>query len=206
MRKLFSAKRKEEIEMQKSFIIGLSLVFMISSALAYTPQESKAIIKGAIDKYKAKNYIGCISDLKLYTEHDASNAIAWYYLGNSYMKISMKEDATKAFDKAIELDTVPQVTSYSIQAKLCMEDPMNCKYQVFSFDDILKLKLDPKNFIAETLAPKVENVELPKVKNPFNEEINKLIEHQYGSDIHPEAQNIVDQEKLREQQERINAR
>lgn len=193
--------------MQKALIIGLSLVVMLSytinCAFAYTPQESKKIINGAIAKYKAKNYVGCISDLKIYTTNDDKNAVAWYYLGNAYMRIAMKDDAMQAFDRAIALDTVPQVTAYSVQAKMCMEDPTSCKYQLFSKDDIAKLRLDPKKFFDELAIPKVE-VEEPTIQNPYYEEINKLISNKYTAGVHNDARRVLEQEKMRAEQARVN--
>lgn len=192
--------------MKKTFALGI-LIVLISyfanniTAQAYTPQESKAMIKQAIAKYKEKNYLGCISDLKIYTEADPENAVAWYYLGSSYMNIAMKDNANMAFDKVISLNTVPQLTSYSVQAQLCMNDPTKCKYQNFNYEEIQKLKENPINFFNELLnaEPKVE------IKDEDIIEIDKLIDGAYSDNIHPEAKAFIDQERIKIQQSKMNA-
>ena len=134
-----------------------ALIMSVISIFCFAPdtkaaENDKQVIKEAIAKYKAKNYLGCISDLKMYTAKETNNAVAWYYLGTSYMNIAMLGEAQDAFDKVIELNTVPQLTSYSIQAKLCMENQEKCKYQDFTYDEIKQLKSDPVKFLDSFLA------------------------------------------------------
>ena len=188
--------------MKKSLIAGLILTLMglstlniVYSAATNNSQE----IKDAIAKYKAKNYLGCISDLKYYTQRDSSSAVAWYYLGSSYMNIAMKSDAHAAFDKVVSLNTVPQLTSYAIQAKLCMENPANCKYQSFNADQIEQLRANPTGFLNSLLAPKEETKDAGVV------EIEKLIQGYYGNYLHPEAKEFVDEQKIKMQQLEINS-
>ena len=192
--------------MKKAFILGILIVLISyiansSTAQAFTQQESKAMIKQAIAKYKEKNYLGCISDLKIYTEVDPENAVAWNYLGSSYMNIAMKDNAKMAFDQVITLNTVPQLTSYSVQAKLCMDDPTKCRYQNFNYEEIQKLKENPVNFFNELLnaKPKVE------IKDEDIVEIDKLIDGEYGGNVHPEAKAFIDQERIKIEQSKMNA-
>lgn len=192
--------------MKKTFILGILIVlacyFSVDAVQAYTQQESKKIIQSAIAKYKEKNYLGCISDLKLYNESDQTSAVAWYYLGSSYMNIAMKDDARMAFEKVISLNTVPQLTSYAVQAQLCMDDPTKCNYQNFSFDEIQKLKENPQNFFNELLnASKIPEV----VKDANVVEIDKLIDGSYSGNVHPDAKAFIEQEKIKIQQSKMNA-
>lgn len=192
--------------MKKTFILGILIAlagyFTINTVQAYTPEESKEIIQGAIAKYKEKNYLGCISDLNLYNETDSSSAVAWYYLGSSYMNIAMKDDARMAFEKVISLNTVPQLTSYAVQAQLCMDDVSKCNYQNFSFEEIQKLRENPKNFFNELLnASKIPEV----VKDENVVEIDKLIDGTYTGNIHPDAKAFIDQERIKIQQSKMNA-
>lgn len=192
--------------MKKSFIFGILIALIChfsnyAIAEQFTQQESKALIKQAIAKYKGKNYLGCISDLKIYTEADPENAVAWYYLGSSYMNIAMKDDARVAFDRVIALNTVPQLTSYSVQAQLCMDDPTKCKYKNFTYEEIQKLRENPINFFNELLN-KPQQVE---IKDEDVVEIDKLIDGQYSGNVHPEAKAFIDQERIKIQQSKMNA-
>lgn len=193
--------------MKKTLILGILIASLIGvftintvNAAVYTQEESKQIIKEAIAKYKEKNYLSCISDLKLYTDKDPDNAVAQYYLGSAYMNVAMKDDARVAFDKVIELNTVPQLTSYAVQAKLCMENPIRCSYKNFNYEEIQKLRENPENFFNEI----VNAVKLPEIKDANVEEIDKLIDGAY-SGVHPDAKAFIDQERVKIQQSKMNA-
>lgn len=176
------------------------LFFPIAKALA---KEDVPAIKAAIAKYKQKNYIGCISDLRLYTTKDPTSAIAWYYLGTSYMNIAMKTDANFAFDRVIQLNTIPKLTSYAIQAKLCMDYPDKCNYQNFTYEEINQLRADPIGFIDQYNASKNQKEEV--VKDIGELEIEKLIDGQYENNIHPAARDFIKQENLKIKQLKMNS-
>lgn len=190
--------------MKKLFMLGLTAVLlfgMLNIQKVYADEEQDPqIIKDAITKYKDKNYLGCISDLKLYTEKDPSNAIAWYYLGNAYMNIAMKTEAHAAFEKVVALNTVPKLTSYSIQAQICMENPAKCQYQNFSYEEIQKLKADPTAFLEQYFAS-LNNT----TKDPDTVEIENLINGMYPNNIHPSAKDFIRQEKAKMKTTEINS-
>lgn len=191
--------------MKKAFTIAIAAtvisILAINNVYAYTAAESKSIIRGAITKYKAKNYAGCISDLRMFTEVDPTSAVAWYYLGNAYMNVSMKDEAKSAYDKVILLNNIPILTSYSIQAELCMDDPTKCKYQVFNSSEIEKLRSDPVNFMEQYL----EKINTPEVKDESVTEIDKLIDGSYPNNIHPDAEAFIRQERVKIKQSEFNA-
>ena len=187
--------------MKKELILGLVFLVMFSlSGIQGVFAEDNAAVKAAIKKYKDKNYLGCISDLQLYTKKEPKSAIAWYYLGNSYMKIALKEEAHEAFEKVIELNTVPKLTSYSIQAELCMENAEKCKYQNFTVEEIKKLKEDPTAFLEEYFTKKNEVVQ----EDEQTVQIKELINGKYGT-VHPDAKEFIRQERVKMQQSEINA-
>ncbi len=190
--------------MKKIFIALLMLsvitTFGIQSANAITDKEGTGIIKAAIAKYKNKNYLGCISDLRMYVKNDPTSAIAWYYLGNSYMNIAMKSEAHEAFDRVVQINSVPKLTSYSIQAKICMENPTRCQYQDFTYDEINKLKADPLNFLDQYFASLNQDT-----RSADEIEIERLIDGYYNNNIHPSAKDFIMQEKAKMKQLEINA-
>lgn len=188
--------------MKKIFMLGLVFALILSIGFitrVYAKETNMQLIKDAISKYKNKNYVGCISDLRMYTEKDPSSAIAWYYLGNSYMNIAMKQEAHAAFEKVIALNTVPKLTSYSIQAQICMENPTKCNYQNFSTDEIKKLKADPTAFLEQYFANLANTG-----KDADTVEIEQLINGAYSQNIHPQAQEFIRQEKTKMKQNEIN--
>ncbi|MCD7878313.1 MAG: hypothetical protein LUG16_00085 [Candidatus Gastranaerophilales bacterium] len=191
--------------MKKVFITGLVLAaFMtfcnISTMTAIAADGDAGIINAAIAKYKAKDYLGCISELREYTDYNPDNAVAWYYLGSSYMQIAMQDEAIAAFDEVIALDTVPQLTSYSIQAQMCIEDASKCNYKNFNLDEILKLKENPVGFFQQYFA----NLNIKPVKQPGEQDIENLINGSYSQNIHPSAQEFIRQERAKMQQNEMN--
>ncbi len=190
--------------MKKNFILGIVFVLLLTVSninSVFAADQGTAEIKGAISKYKNKNYLGCISDLRMYTEKDPSSAVAWYYLGNAYMNIAMKTDAHKAFDKVVQLNTVPKLTSYAIQAKICMENPAKCDYQNFSYQEIVKLKADPVSFLEEYFA----NLNSGNRVDADTLEIEKLINGSYSNNMHPSVRDFIMQERAKMKQNEINA-
>ena len=188
--------------MKKIFMLGLVFTLMLSFGniqKVSAQSDNTQTIKDAISKYKNKNYVGCISDLRMLTEKDPTSAIGWYYLGNAYMNIAMKQEAHAAFEKVIALNTVPKLTSYSIQAQICMENPLKCEYQDFSYDEIKKLKADPSGFLEQYFA-NLNNTE----KDADTVEIENLIKGNYPQNVHPQAQEFIRQEKTKMKQNEIN--
>ncbi|MCD7740549.1 MAG: tetratricopeptide repeat protein [Candidatus Gastranaerophilales bacterium] len=187
--------------MKKIFLLGLVITIMLSfCSIEKVIAEDAQVIKNAIAKYKNKNFVGCISDLKMYTEQDPSNAVAWYYLANSYMNIAMKDEAHAAFEKVIELNTVPKLTSYSIQAEICMENPLKCNYQNFTKEEIKKLKQNPNEFLEQYFA----NLN-KKTTDEESIEIENLIKGSYPNNIHPSAKKFIDEEKIKIQTNQKNS-
>lgn len=185
--------------MKKLVILGL-VFSMIGLFCQANAEDQTQTIKNAIAKYKARNFLGCISDLQMATKKDPASAVAWYYLGNAYMNIAMQSEAHEAFDKVVELNSVPKLTSYSIQAKMCMENPERCEYQNFKYDEIQKLKADPVAFINEYLASKNT-----VTKSPEDIEIEKLIEGKYNGKLHPNAKEFIRQERAKMEQMNIKS-
>ena len=190
--------------MKKLFITTLMLMvlsgfFNVVSALEKVQETDPSAIKEAISKYKERNYVGCISDLRIYTEKDPSSAVAWYYLGNSYMKIAMVQEANEAYNRVISINTVPILTSYSIQAQMCMQDTTKCDYQNFTYDEIKELRKNPAEFLAEYLST-MQN----KNADADTVEIEKLINGSYPNHLHPDAKNFIIEEKTKIQQNSYN--
>ncbi len=190
--------------MKKLLLFTLIILFGVSQT--YTPVYAKSLspqVKIAISKYKAKNYVGCIQDLSYIVKRDPSNAAAFYYLGAAYMRIGNRDKAIEAFDKVITLNTIPPLTSYSIQAKNCMDNIMMCEYKKLAPEQINELIKDPQNYITQLKEKEkaTTGIELDKERV----EIDRLINGRYSNKIHPEAKKVIIDTMLMRQQQDINA-
>lgn len=186
----------------KKILLTALLICFVSGINIETQATSRSYhpsVNVAINKYKMKNYVGCIQDLKTLEKRDPSNVIIHYYLADAYMKIGDTANATSQFDKVIALNSVPSLTSYSIQAKNCMSGTSDCKYVKLNSDQVGELIKDPQNYINTIKDKTVTNT----VSND-NAEIEKLIRGKYNSRIHPEANKVIINTLLKQEKHDMN--
>ena len=162
-------------------------------------------VRNAIWKYQHKDYVGCIQDLEDYSKEDPSNAIAYYYTGIAYMNIGLKDKAIDAFDKVSTINSVPILSSYAIQASNCMKSNINpCVYKKYTESEIEQLVADPAGFFAK----KEENPdqEVTPIASPEEiTDIDRLIKGEYPDNIHPDANKVIQETRLIQEQERVNS-
>lgn len=163
-------------------------------------------VRQAINKYKSQDYIGCIQDLTEYSQDDPTNAISYYYTGVSYMKIGMKEKAIESFAKVAALNSIPILSSYAVQASQCMmTDQSPCVYKKYSASEIEEMVFDPTAFFTK----EAETVELSNTREivPLENltDIDKLIQGEYPENIHPDANKVLQETRLLQEQEKVNS-
>lgn len=160
-------------------------------------------VRVAINKYKNHDYVGCIQDLEDYSQTDPSNAIAFYYSGIAYMKVGMKDKAVEAFEKVASINSVPILSSYAIQATNCMNSNISpCTYKKYSKDEIQEMLVDPGAFFAKK---EKEPEDKAKETVSIDSDIDKLIHGAYPENIHPDANKVIQETRLIQEQERVNA-
>lgn len=185
----------------KKTLLAILLICIVSGTNFEAKAANRAYnaqIAVAINKYKMRNYIGCIQDLQMVEKKDPSNAIVHYYLADAYMKIGAKDKASKEFDKVIALNSIPSLTSYSIQAKNCLGSLDKCEYVKLNPDQVPELMKDPVNYI-NTIKTKSLNT-----TSVDDGEIEKLINGKYRSNIHPDANRILIDTQLKQEKHDMN--
>ncbi|MGN0005099.1 MAG: hypothetical protein ACI37Z_03920 [Candidatus Gastranaerophilaceae bacterium] len=161
-------------------------------------------VRVAINKYKAQDYIGCIQDLEEYSEEDPSNAVAYYYTGIAYMNVGMRDKSIEAFNKVATINSVPLLSSYALQATNCMNNDIKpCKYKKYSKSEIDELVQNPAAFF-EKKASEPEDV-APEASIEDTTDIDRLIQGKYPDNIHPDARKVIQETKLQQEQDRLNA-
>lgn len=161
-------------------------------------------VKTAINKYKAQDYIGCIQDLEEYSEDDPSNAVAYYYTGIAYMNVGMRDKSVEAFNKVATINSVPLLSSYAIQATNCMNNNITpCKYKKYSKTEIEELVQDPAAFFAKKASEPEDST--PEASIEDTTDIERLIQGKYPENIHPDARKVIQETKLIQEQDRVNA-
>lgn len=85
-----------------------------------TVHYPNATLQTAIEKYKQGNYIGCIQETLSLVKLNPSDAAAYYYMAISYAQIGDGGNALKAYNSAIDLNTIPVITDYAKVGKDCL--------------------------------------------------------------------------------------
>ncbi len=194
--------------MKKLFLIFVFTIFAFANVCladdAQILQENIAIIRGAISSYKAQNYVQCISTLTEYVKTHPISAAAYYYLGNSYMRLGMGDKAKENYAKTIDINTVPQMTSYAIQAIDCIDNSngMPCVYYSFNKKQLAELQANPRVYL-ESIRTSLNSED---IREGSDEEIEKLIraEGVYADRIHPEAKVVLRDEKVKRDKYNMN--
>ena len=184
-----------------SVLLGMFAVPAIAEKAVVCPSA----VKESISKYKKGDYVGCVQDLQEYTEKDPSNAIAYYYMGIAYMQLGLKDNATESLQKVSTINSVPRLSSYALQAVKCMEDNVKkCTYKNYSDSQIEKFVKDPAGFL-ESLANEKKDEQEAKEEIIEDIDIVRLIKGEYPSNIHPDANKTIQETRLLQEQERVNA-
>lgn len=191
-------KRYKKILTIGAILAGLFIQVTASELCPYA-------VRVAINKYKNHDYVGCIQDLEEYSENDPSNSIAFYYSGIAYMKVGMKDKAVEAFEKVASINSVPILSSYAIQATNCMKSNISpCIYKKYSKDEIQEMLVDPGAFFAKKESES-GNENAPEETVSIDSDIDKLIHGSYPDNIHPDANKVIQETRLLQEQERVNA-
>lgn len=186
----------------KKRLLSILLIsgLMISCLAADASTKYNQQIKYAISKYKVRNYTGCIQDLTPIVKKDPSNVVAYYYLANAYMQIGAKDKASENFEKVISLNSAPMLTSYSLQAKYCMNSGERCDYKRLNSSQTSEMAKNPEEYV-KALFQKQEGTELDQEKV----EIDRLIKGKYPNNIHPEANRVIIDTMLNKQKQDMNS-
>ena len=116
----------------------------------------------------------------------------------------MKHKAIEAFNKVSTINTLPILSSYAIQATNCMNNGIQkCTYKRYSKSDIDEMVKDPNGFFARKAA-EPEDV-APEVPTEETEDIEKLINGKFPDNIHPDANKVLQETRLEQEQARVNA-
>ena len=188
------------MDKRKLIISAILTIILAIPVVAATPYLSPQV-KTAINKYKGGDYLGCIQDMEEYTAAEPTDAIAYYYMGISYMKVGLKDNAIDALQKVSTINSVPKLSSYAIQATRCMQRNINpCTYKNYSDNQLENLLKDPSNFF-NTYAGDGNG---GSISEDVEDDLDRLFNGSYPSNIHPDANKVIQETRLIQEQERVN--
>ena len=194
--------------MKKLLIILAFSIFAITNVFAAdfsaSLRDDIGTIRYAIRTYKAQNYVQCISTLSEYVKTHPISAAAFYYLGNSYLRLGLADKARENYSRAADINTVPQITSYSLQAIDCIDrgPGIPCVYYTFNRKQLAELQANPTAYLDSVR----HNLVAEDVREGSDPDIEKLIrgEGEYSGRIHPEAKKVLIDERIKRDKFNMN--
>ena len=107
-------------------LIGILLITGFMGVAEAKIAKTNAVTSQAIKLYKSGNYTEAYLALKNIVAKDNSNALAYYYLGMTSVRLGKQSEAISNYDKAIDLSPNGVLGSYAKKGKRCIVDPTRC--------------------------------------------------------------------------------
>lgn len=79
-----------------------------------------ALIESLIEKYKEKNYVGCIQEAQSKMKQDNPNPVAMYYMALSYTQIGDVKAALDLYDAILKLKPSDTLTECAVRGRDCL--------------------------------------------------------------------------------------
>lgn len=79
-----------------------------------------ALIESLIEKYKEKNYVGCIQEAQSKMQQDNPNPVAMYYMALSYTQIGDVKAALDLYDAILKLKPGDTLTECAVRGRDCL--------------------------------------------------------------------------------------
>lgn len=71
-------------------------------------------------KYKKSDFAGCLQECISYVRKHPNDTLGFYYLAMCYTKVNDKENAIKAYEKVISLNSNPMIVKYATNGRNCV--------------------------------------------------------------------------------------
>ncbi len=156
----------------KSKILSISLILLgllapIGTCLASSNNLPSSFLQQAINKYRQKNYTGCIQDMDYIITKGKALDIAYYYKAISYARLGMTEEAKKSYEEAQRITNNQALKDYTTQAIGCIDDPSKCDANLDSQDITTFIKSG--QFMHDDVQSKLQNKAVENAKSQINE-------------------------------------
>lgn len=155
----------------KKIFVGLAIFMLMGASSVFAQQTPDSEIKGIINLYKGQNYLGCIDASDKIIEQNPSNIFAYYYKGLANLQLGKKDDAIRAFEQVIILNSNETLVEYAQKATACINNPEDCsKYEkeVSELDAFIK----SGKFYSESVQSEVNKKKLERIKENINDELS----------------------------------
>ncbi len=137
-----------------------------------------ATLKDAVGKYQAGNYSGCLQEMISLTKIDPMNPIVYYYMGMAYTQVGNKDQAVKAYEYVIKLNSEKTITQYALRGRDCLVDGPTCSTGAESEENATDEQLEEfvnapyGNGFSDQINEEIRQKELDKIQETINQKNN----------------------------------
>ncbi len=127
-----------------------------------------ATMKTAVAKYKTGNYSGALQELISITKKDPSNPVVYYYLGMAYTQVGNKDQAIKAYENVIRLNSDDTLTKYATKGRDCLVGGPTCQEETTdsSLEEFVNSPYG--NGLSKEINQNIKQQELKRIKDTIN--------------------------------------
>lgn len=151
-----------------------------------------ANLNSAVKKYKNGNYSGCLQEMISLTKTDPYNPIVYYYMGMSYSKVGKKDQAIKAYEQVMKMNSDKTLKQYATRGRDCLVGGPTCASDTENSDPTLDSFVNSPygNGFSEELNQQVKEKQLENIQKTINkkqeledEDIEKIQKFDQKSEI-----------------------
>lgn len=151
-----------------------------------------ANLNSAVKKYKDGNYSGCLQEMISLTKTDPYNPIVYYYMGMSYSKVGKKDQAVKAYEQVMKMNSDKTLKQYATRGRDCLVGGPTCTSDTENSDPTLDSFVNSPygNGFSEELNQQVKEKQLENIQKTINqkqeledEDIEKIQKFDQKSEI-----------------------
>ena len=134
-----------------------------------------ATLKSAVAKYQHGNYSGCLQEMISLTKIDPMNPIVYYYLGMAYTQVGNKDQAVKAYESVIKLNSEKTLTQYALRGRDCLVGGPTCSADETSEEDKKMeefVNAPYGNGFSDEINEEIRQKELDEIQETINQKRN----------------------------------
>lgn len=158
----------------KKLILNLALIAFFASAMsAYCAPVTNTEIRAAVQKYKTKNYLGCLQDTEVMLKKDPSSSISYYYQALAYVQLGKTAQAMEAFNKVVTLNSNPTLVTHATRGIACINGDEDCKPKSEKQEDTeLDTFIKSNKFYGNSVQADLNKKKLNEFKHEINSDID----------------------------------
>lgn len=161
------------MKLKQALVYTLITGILLTGTITYAAQKRENVpssfLYNAINKYKQKNYTGCIQDMDYIIQKGRPSDLVYYYKAISYAQLGMQTEARQAYESAAAITSNRILKDYANQAMMCIDDPTTCDSNLDENDITSFIKSE--KFMHPEVKETVQKQAIERAREQINDEI-----------------------------------